>query len=108
MVLCDTNILIHAFNGEEETIDRLNSIGFEQIVLSSITVMELFQGMGNKLQLKRMKRKIQYFDIAEINIQTSRLATVLIENFKLSHGPTNTRCNHRCYRDNLSITAFYL
>lgn len=48
MVLCDTNIFIHAFNGNEETIDSLNGIGYENIVLSSITVMELYQGMRNK------------------------------------------------------------
>ena len=31
MVLCDTNILIHAFNGRQATIDRLQEIGLEQM-----------------------------------------------------------------------------
>ncbi len=60
MVLCDTNILIHAFNGKIETINQLNIIGWKEISLSSITVMELFQGMGNKNELSQMKKKIQY------------------------------------------------
>jgi predicted nucleic acid-binding protein len=51
MVLCDTNIFIHAFNGRQTTIDRLNEIGLDQIVLSVITVMELYQGMNNKTEL---------------------------------------------------------
>jgi predicted nucleic acid-binding protein len=86
MVLCDTNIFIHAFNGRQETIDRLHVIGLEQIVLSAITVMELYQGMGNKTELAQMKRKIRYYDVAEIDIPISRLAAKLIESFKLSHG----------------------
>jgi len=85
MVLCDTNILIHAFNGRQPTIDRLQEIGLEQVALSVITVMELYQGMGNKVELAQMKRKIKYYDVIEIDNATSRLAASLIENFKLSH-----------------------
>ena len=48
MVLCDTNILIHAFNGRPDTIQELQNIGYPNIILSAITVMELLQGMGNK------------------------------------------------------------
>lgn len=48
MVLCDTNILIYAFNGRQETISQLQEIGLEQVVLSVITVMELYQGMAKK------------------------------------------------------------
>jgi len=85
MVLCDTNIFIHAFNGRQSTIDRLQEIGLEQIVLSAITVMELYQGMSNKTELAQMKRKIKYYDIIEIDNETSRLATSIMEKFKLSH-----------------------
>jgi predicted nucleic acid-binding protein len=58
MVLCDTNILIHAFNGNISTIESLEKIGFENIVLSSVTTMELLQGMGNKTELAN---KIELF-----------------------------------------------
>ena len=86
MVLCDTNIFIHAFNGRQTTIDRLNEIGLDQIVLSVITVMELYQGMNNKTELAQLKRKIKYYDVVDIDIATSKLATNLMENFRLSHG----------------------
>jgi predicted nucleic acid-binding protein len=86
MVLCDTNIFINAFNGRQATIDRLQEIGLEQIALSVITIMELYQGMGNKVELAQMKKRIRYYDVVEIDNVTSRLATTLIENFKLSHG----------------------
>ena len=86
MVLCDTNILIHAFNGNGQTIATLQQIGYDHIVLSSITVMELYQGMGNKKELQEMRKKIRYFDIIEVNTEVSRLATQLVSQFNLSHG----------------------
>ena len=78
MVLCDTNILIHAFNGRKDTINKLQEIGFEQIALSVITVMELYQGMSNKVELAHMKRKIKYYDVVDIDVATSKLAASLI------------------------------
>lgn len=51
MILCDTNVFIHAFNGNKETIAQLEIIGLDNIVLSAITLMELYQGMGNKAEL---------------------------------------------------------
>jgi predicted nucleic acid-binding protein len=67
MVLCDTNIFISAFNGRGDTIDQLDKIGLDEIVLSAVTVMELFQGMGNKEELVQMKKKIKYYDIVQID-----------------------------------------
>jgi len=67
MVLCDTNIFISAFNGRQDTIDQLDKIGLDEIVLSAVTVMELFQGMGNKEELARMKKKIKYYDVVQMD-----------------------------------------
>jgi predicted nucleic acid-binding protein len=86
MVLCDTNIFIGAFNGKQNAIDTMEKIGFDNIVISSITLMELYQGMGNKHELAQMKKKIKYYDVIEIDSQISKLATIFIVNYKLSHG----------------------
>lgn len=86
MVLCDTNIFISAFNGRTDAISKLNTIGFDNIVLSSITVMELYQGMGNKTELAQMKKKIAYYDVIQIDAAISERAIQLIEKYKLSHG----------------------
>jgi predicted nucleic acid-binding protein len=72
MVLCDTNIFIHAFNGRQDTIDKLLFIGLDEIALSVITVMELCQGMGNKTELAQLKRKIRYYDVVEIDAAISK------------------------------------
>jgi predicted nucleic acid-binding protein len=85
MILCDTNILIHAFNGKTNTIQELNNIGYPNIVISSVTVMELLQGMGNKTELAQMKKKLKYFDLIHFDDLISEKAIELIENFRLSH-----------------------
>ena len=85
MVLCDTNILIHAFNGRLDTIQELNNIGYANILLSAITVMELYQGMGNKTELAQMKKKIKYFDVIQFDDQVSEKSIELISQFRLSH-----------------------
>jgi predicted nucleic acid-binding protein len=86
MIMCDTNIFIRAFNEMQDTIDQLQLIGYENIVLSSITVMELFQGMGNKKELAAMKKKIRYYDVVQFDADVSKKAVELMENYKLSHG----------------------
>ena len=86
MVLCDTNIFISAFNGRQDTIDQLDKIGLDEIVLSAVTVMELFQGMRDKEELARMKKKIKYYDIIQIDEAVSEKAIEFIEIYKLSHG----------------------
>lgn len=86
MTLCDTNVFIYAFNGRKDTIDKLTEIGLTNIVLSSVCVMELYRGMSNAVELAQLKKKIKYFDVWEINNDVSKLATKLIENYRLSHG----------------------
>jgi predicted nucleic acid-binding protein len=86
MILCDTNIFIHAFNGHEQTIEQLKRIGVNNIVLSAITVMELYQGMGNKQELMQMQKKLHYYDIVHVDTLISDKAIDLIAMFKLSHG----------------------
>ncbi len=86
MILCDTNIFIHAFNQHETTLKSLNKIGLENIVLSSITLMELYQGMGNKQELLQMKKKLAFYDVIQVDRLISEKAIELITNFNLSHG----------------------
>jgi predicted nucleic acid-binding protein len=85
MVLCDTNIFIYAFNGHVDTVNRIEEIGLEQIALSAITVMELYQGARNKVELAQIKRKIRYYDVVEVDNLASKQAVLFIEKFKLSH-----------------------
>ena len=85
MILCDTNVFIHAFNGNKTTIVQMEEIGLTKIGLSAITLMELYQGMGNKAELAQMKKKLRFYDIVQVDSHISKVAIELIERFKLSH-----------------------
>ncbi len=88
MVLCDTNVFIYAFNSDTDTLTALDTIGYDNIILSSITAMELYQGMGNKGELQVMKKKIKYYDVLQIDTLISERAIELIDQYNLSHGLT--------------------
>jgi len=84
-VICDTNIFISAFIGTEKTIKELDRIGNENVLMPSITVMELYRGMKNKDQMTKMMRRIEEYNILDFNETTSQKAIELIHAFKLSH-----------------------
>jgi len=84
LVLCDTNVFIHFFNGNEETINVLKELGNKRVLIPSVTVMELYQGMGNKNELIDMKKKIKHYSILHFNGDVSRLAIEYINAFSLS------------------------
>ncbi|MCB1177387.1 MAG: hypothetical protein KDK36_07400 [Leptospiraceae bacterium] len=44
MTLVDSDVIIQALNGNLETIQLLKKIGLNEIVISSITLMEIYQG----------------------------------------------------------------
>ena len=88
IVLCDTNIFINAKNHHQDTIDELNKIGSSNTVISSITLMELYQGMWNKKELSNMKKSMKFINVNHIDTQISQRAVELIEKYKLSHNLT--------------------
>jgi predicted nucleic acid-binding protein len=67
------------------TIVQMEEIGLTKIGLSAITLMELYQGMGNKAELAQIKKKLRFYDIVQVDSHISKVAIELIERFKLSH-----------------------
>jgi hypothetical protein len=82
--MCDTNIFIHWFNNDKQTIDKLEQIGLDRIAVSVVTVMELIEGIDNKEQLQRLKKKIKHYAIVDFSREVSSLALHLVEDYKLS------------------------
>jgi len=85
LVICDTNIFISAFNGLSKTTEALAKIGSDNVLMPSITVMELYRGMDNKKQMAKMARKIKAYNILDFNEEVSQTAIELIKTFKLSN-----------------------
>lgn len=83
LILCDTNVFIHWFNGDQNTINHLTEIGLSNILIPSVTVMELIQGAQTKPELQQLKKNSR--NIIHFNEEVSELAITLQENYKLSH-----------------------
>ncbi len=85
MVVCDTNIFISLFSGHLPTIQALQKIGSEKILLPSLVVMELVRGMNTKRDLNAMNKKLKNYNLIHIQQSSSIIAMTLLQNFKLSH-----------------------
>lgn len=84
-VICDTNIFISLFRQIPQALASLKNIGNDNVLMPSITVMELYRGMTTKKDMATMKKKIKHYNILHFNDAVSIQALNLIENFKLSH-----------------------
>ena len=84
LVLCDTNIIISYMINDEKTIRVLQKIHFDNILISSITEMELMRGAGNKQELQLMKKNITGINVVHFNEGISQLSCNFITEFHLS------------------------
>ena len=85
-MLVDTDVLIWLFRGRasaKRAIEKASSIA-----LSSVTYMELVQGVRNKEEFSSLRKSIHQHEwgILPLNENISHRATVYIENYALSHG----------------------
>lgn len=67
------------------TVDELESIGSENVLIPSVSVMELYRGMQHKKEMLEMQKKIIRYNILHYNEDVSKQAIELINKFKLSH-----------------------
>jgi tRNA(fMet)-specific endonuclease VapC len=51
MILCDTNILIEFYKGNQQIVDILHRIGPANMAVSVVTVGELFHGARDRREL---------------------------------------------------------
>lgn len=85
-MLIDTDVLIWLFRGKPSARKALEKA--DRIQLSTITYMELVQGMRNKEEFRLLRQTIHehQWDILPLSENISHRATVYIENYALSHG----------------------
>jgi len=86
MILCDTNVIIETLKGDEKSIKIMESIGLENIAISSVTVMELYFGALNKRELNKIKKHLKALNIVHFDNDVSELAVSMIESYSKSHG----------------------
>jgi tRNA(fMet)-specific endonuclease VapC len=80
-ILVDTNIIIEVLKNNKGIIKHIDSIGIDRVVVSCITVMELYYGALNKVDLRNTKKYLKAFEVIKINHKISKLAIDLIEKY---------------------------
>ena len=86
MLLCDTDVFIEYFKGNEETKHVLENTGSEQLALSVITAMELFYGARNKHELTQLQQALQPLSLIHVSKTISQKAFELVRTYTKSHG----------------------
>jgi len=82
-MLLDTDIVIEIFKGNSLVRDRLKNE--KSLKISAITVMELYYGAFNKMELAQIKKGLQPFFVESIIASISDKAIELIEKYSKSH-----------------------
>ena len=83
--LVDTDVLIWYMRGDQNAYDLIRS--FNSFCISSITYMELVQGLRNKNELKILRNTLQNWDVKTLYIseEISAKALFYVEEYFLSH-----------------------
>ncbi len=90
-VICDTDIIIDYFDAKQKRHEETKSIieekiGFQNILISSITKMELILGATNKEDLKTINKSLNRFSVLLINPAINLRAIDRVYTYRLSHG----------------------
>ncbi len=84
-VLVDTDVLIWYLRGNGEAYKLIHSL--PHICISSVTYMELVQGMRNKEELRTLQKTLKQWNVKTIyvNEEISAKALFFVEEYFLSH-----------------------
>ena len=83
--LVDTDVLIWYLRGNQKAYDLIH--GMSEFCISSVTYMELVQGMRNKDELRILQKTLKQWNvkIIYINEEISAKALFFVEEYFLSH-----------------------
>lgn len=73
LILCDTDILIHAFQEKEAVLTEFDRLGFGRFGLASVTAAELYFGM-RKREKRRTLELVRRFKLVHVDKAISRRA----------------------------------
>jgi predicted nucleic acid-binding protein len=85
MLLIDTNIIINYLRGDSKATDFIEAFGKENLALSSIVKMELYNGVLNRVEYLKIKKELNDFVRLELNESIGQTALFLSKKYALSH-----------------------
>lgn len=80
-ILIDTCILVSAYRGNETIINELLKIR-NKIVISTITVMELYRGAKTKERKKELEKQLKSYSVVYINKDINNKAISMIKKYQ--------------------------
>jgi predicted nucleic acid-binding protein len=85
MILCDTNILIEVYRGNQGIIQTVAQIGQANLAVSDVTCAELLFGARDKIDLQIIRKDLNKLRVLPIETNISSLAVQMVEQYCLSH-----------------------
>jgi predicted nucleic acid-binding protein len=85
-VLCDTNVFIKLFRNDPAVIQEIKTIGNANVLMPSVTLMELLSGVQNKNDLQWLLARVKQRSIVNIHEEISKKAVEYMRDYRLSHG----------------------
>lgn len=85
LVLCDTNIFIEIYKGNEAVVSQIEKMKSNNIAVSSITVSELIFGARDKKEMSTILRSLERLNLLQVNERISQRHLALMTEFSLSH-----------------------
>lgn len=85
MILCDTNVLIEFYKGNQNILDVLHEIGPSNLAISVITTGELYYGVKDKRELRKIQKHLALLQQIPLDTEISTLFIKLLGDYSLSH-----------------------
>jgi len=85
IILCDTNIILEFFKGNDNVVRQLKAIQSKNIRISIVTSMEIVYGSLNKRELEKLIKALGKLTVYQITPTISELAYELMQSYSLSH-----------------------
>lgn len=85
MIILDTDIVIDFLSQYLPAVEWLDSLNEEEIILPGFVVMELIQGTRNKIEQKRLEKKLESYEIIWPTPEVCDDALSIFSRYHLSH-----------------------
>ena len=67
LILCDTDIIIEFLKGRQNLKEKFSEIGYENIHICAITLMELYVGAFNKKEIKNIIKALGKLKVVHVS-----------------------------------------
>lgn len=84
LIACDSSVMVDYLRNYQPTLQVLHAIGFDNVVLPSVTVMEIIAGARNRQEWERINQQLRRFAVLHFDERVSPLALDFIRRFQLS------------------------